>query len=443
MAENTSTEVVPTGESEENVSNTDQNASPPAQGAVNRGAGAWSVIKTLFIRMAIIYMISSFFRRSSTPATNETAGPTIMGTNLFPKDTVMDFYAYISEDEEFSDFANKDALFWRHNGLVYGDWTAGVNGDGSFTKSGFIEASEAVQANGSLYIHVYFVKAGKSPNPKDKGMYSRTAVAQQSKRLNAYKKRRYHQTVNLLTGQTDVHPDLIQKENMSSVEILSHWHPNLTINILDDHSPWTRGQIPAPLDEFVEFVPGLEKYYPVIYFNDYWNLNSEFTPINSTTKKLNFTLTYSPISLFRWQMYAAQGMRNKWYNMLGTNLMEESEDDQDSLKVAFLETNPYLLAMTIIVSLVHSVFEFLAFKNDIQFWRNRKSLEGLSVRSVFFNVFQSLVVVLYVLDNETNMVVRVSVFIGLAIEIWKIHKVVNIKIDRESKVFGFFASNKI
>lgn len=32
----------------------------------------------------------------------------------------------------------------------------------------------------------------------------------------------------------------------------------------------------------------------------------------------------------------------------------------------------------------------------------RQSLEGLSVRSVFIGVFQSFVVLLYILDNETN-----------------------------------------
>lgn len=32
-------------------------------------------------------------------------------------------------------------------------------------------------------------------------------------------------------------------------------------------------------------------------------------------------------------------------------------------QVALLETNPYLLALTIVVSIVHSIFEFLAFKN--------------------------------------------------------------------------------
>jgi len=34
-----------------------------------------------------------------------------------------------------------------------------------------------------------------------------------------------------------------------------------------------------------------------------------------------------------------------------------------SLQQAFLDTNPYLLGITIVVSIVHSVFEFLAFKN--------------------------------------------------------------------------------
>lgn len=60
------------------------------------------------------------------------------------------------------------------------------------------------------------------------------------------------------------------------------------------------------------------------------------------------------------------------------------------------------------------IFPFLA---DVQFWRSRKSLEGLSVRSVFFNVFQSFVVLLYILDNETNTVVIISVFVG---ESWEL-----------------------
>lgn len=74
----------------------------------------------------------------------------------------------------------------------------------------------------------------------------------------------------------------------------------------------------------------------------------------------------------------------------------------------------------------------MAFKNDIQFWKNKgEDLEGLSVRSVFFNVAQSIIVLLYVLDNDTNTMVRISIAVGLAIEIWKIKKVMNVSVSAD------------
>ncbi|XP_045187405.2 putative lipid scramblase CLPTM1 [Mercenaria mercenaria] len=426
------------------------NGSPALQdgSAVQQGQqqqqqqGFFGILKGLLIRMAIIYMISSFFRRGNTPTTPPPAsdgtaaqtGGYIYTTNQFAKGTFMDMYVYVSEKEKLKDLSETE-LFWSKKGLIYGDWESGPQGDGTHVFSRSIPASQTVQNNGSIYLHVYIVKEGNSPDEKNKERYSKRDTIYRSMQLNKFKKRRFLETKNLLTGETDVHPDLIKKPNSSEFEILSHWHPNLTINLLDDQTSWVKGHIPAPLDEYVEFVPGVAKYLPVLYFNNYWNLNSDYQPINDTVKLLNLTVTFSPISLFRWQMYAAQGMRNKWTNMLGTD-MGEDDQDQDSLKTAFLETNPYLLALTIIVSIIHSVFEFLAFKNDIQFWKSRKSLEGLSVRSIFFNVFQSTVVLLYVLDNETNTVVRISVFIGLLIEIWKIHKVVNVKTDREHRILG-------
>ena len=49
------------------------------------------------------------------------------------------------------------------------------------------------------------------------------------------------------------------------------------------------------------------------------------------------------------------------------------------VKRIFLEGNPYLLALTMAVSMLHSVFDFLAFKNDIGFWKDKKNVQGLSV----------------------------------------------------------------
>ncbi|CAH1792887.1 unnamed protein product [Owenia fusiformis] len=411
-------------------------AAPPAAGAEQQGVSWQSTIKTLLVRCVIIYFISSMFRGNKTPPANTSpsqTGPTTTSSNLFPREVHMDMYMFISEDEDLKSFDVEDA-WWVEEDLIYGDWTGGPFGDGSYVKKGQIEASESLMNNGSIWLHTMFVRDGRKPNPRDKKF-----TVYKKKMLNKFKKRKFHKTVNLLTGKADVHPDLIPSENETrKSEILSFWHPNLTINIVDDQTPWVRGSIPQPLDDYVEFVPlaSMNKYYPVVYFNEYWNLNFDYMPINETTPVLNLTLTFTPISLFKWQMYAAQGMRNKWYSSILGEEQADDDEEQDSLKETLVETNPYLLGMTIIVSLIHSVFEFLAFKNDIQFWKNRKSLEGLSVRSVFFNVFQSLIVMLYVLDNDTNMVVKFSVCIGLAIECWKIHKVMNVSIDNENKVFG-------
>ena len=50
-------------------------------------------------------------------------------------------------------------------------------------------------------------------------------------------------------GGTDKDEDYQEKAKENVVEILSHWHPNLTINIVDDHTPWQKNSVPSPLDQ--------------------------------------------------------------------------------------------------------------------------------------------------------------------------------------------------
>jgi len=107
-----------------------------------------------------------------------------------------------------------------------------------------------------------------------------------------------------------------------------------------------------------------------------------------------------------------------------------ADEDGDEFKRMLLDTNPYLLGLTVVVSLLHTVFDFLAFQNDITFWKNRKSLEGLSVRTIFLNTFCQLIIFLYLLDNDTSWLIVISCGIGLLIEGWKIKKAVIVEIDR-------------
>ncbi|KAJ9576720.1 hypothetical protein L9F63_025383, partial [Diploptera punctata] len=351
----------------------------------------FAITKTLIIRGLIIYFITSFFRRPQTadPGPGGTVPTRVPAVNIFENGTVMDLYVYLSSSETFTDFMVRSS-------------------DGTRTHNIEFETTEAVRNNGTLFIHVYVTRKGKSPDPAaGKGIYAPHQMAYNRKMLNKYKRLRYKKTQSSYWG------DCCNARRSQNQEL-----------------NWVQGSVPPPLDEYIDFLPGGDRYKPVIYFNEYWNMLRDYQPINKTTKVLQLSLTYQPLSLFKWQIYSAQAMRNKWIgNVMGDTFVDEEDEDQDSLKEALLETSPYLLAITILVSILHSVFELLAFKNDIQFWNNRKSLEGLSVRSVFFNVFQSLIVLLYVLDNDTNTVVKISCFVGLCIEVWKIQKVMDININ--------------
>ena len=74
------------------------------------------------------------------------------------------------------------------------------------------------------------------------------------------------------------------------------------------------------------------------------------------------------------------------------------------------------------------VFEFLAFRNDVSFWRGVKTTAGLSVRSIGMSFVTQLIILLYLADNDTSWMVLFSSGIGLLIEAWKLQKalVVNV-----------------
>lgn len=105
------------------------------------------------------------------------------------------------------------------------------------------------------------------------------------------------------------------------------------------------------------------------------------------------------------------------------------------MKRMFLETDPILLTVTMIVSILHSIFEVLAFKNDISFWKDKDSMEGISVRTLYTQTFCSIIIFLYLCDNETSWMILFSSGFGILLDFWKIKKASKI-IPKES--FPYF-----
>lgn len=112
-------------------------------------------------------------------------------------------HVYLSEFEKFKQFDDPRTLIWLERGLIYGDWYSGPNNDGSRVLQYKFIPSDQLKNNGSIYLHVYVTKSGKSPNPKaGKNIYAGDYMSYTKKMLNKFKKIRYQKRHNLLTGET-------------------------------------------------------------------------------------------------------------------------------------------------------------------------------------------------------------------------------------------------
>jgi hypothetical protein len=151
-------------------------------------------------------------------------------------------------------------------------------------------------------------------------------------------------------------------------------------------------------------------------------------PVNASLTELPLHLHLQAVAPWKvaiyMQMEQSFSMQAQW----GMSSGEES----DEVKRIFLEGNPVFLALTMAVSMLHSVFDVLAFKNDIGFWKENKSMLGLSARTILINAVCQAVIFLYLLDSETSMVVLFSAGIGTAIEFWKVTKAMDVSVGRSA-----------
>ncbi|KAL6305894.1 cleft lip and palate transmembrane 1 [Sparassis latifolia] len=301
--------------------------------------------------------------------------------------------------------------------ITYGDWKE------SRTAEYEIDLPLTVQHNGSLWADVFLVRDGASPDPSSP-KFDPSSVHHIRKLLTHYFPRaKVRKEKNLLKGAED---ENAEEEEPEVDVIVSHWHNNLTLALISDDSDIPVNQMAPPVAQFVEIVPpGF--YKPIIFPNEFWHLRSQYVEINTTTPRLPLQVTFQPMSYWKFNLFASM---TQGFNDAEKQNGGAASAELDELKRMLIETNPYFLGLTALVSILHMVFEMLAFSSDVSHWRQKRELVGVSVRSIVTNVVVQTIILLYLIDNseQTSWMILFSSGIGILIEAWKITKAVDISI---------------
>lgn len=335
---------------------------------------------------------------------------------------------YVSSEEDFEK-SGKEPVLKLEN--------IEINSKNSITENYKFKTPDSVKFhNGSLYLYSYVI-------------YDDLDVIGSKKfQLNTYLPKKKEVKLHKLVGSSDdvVETETEEEESIDDKKkrsIVAYWHNNVTISVTKPPGLIDIKSLPPPLVNVFPLDPldrrdnatGLiTQYFPLLYQNKFWQLKHHMNEINSTTNELELNLNIDFAKFWKIQALVifSDGLQQQENNPLaGGGLTDGSEID--AVKKILLDTNPYLLGITIAVSLLHSLLEILAFKSDISHWKNKKDNVGVSVRSIVANVVQQIITLLYLIDSseDTSFMILASQGIGILIEAWKITTVLKFEVHWE------------
>ncbi|PWN44257.1 cleft lip and palate transmembrane 1 [Ceraceosorus guamensis] len=329
-------------------------------------------------------------------------------------------------------------------------WSNVVVGDDALARSVDLEIpiGPLVQSrNGSIWADIFAVPSGR---PLRDFASSQILPTLRVRKLltRLYPQRRHREQRKLFGGSDEKESTdsekaqaLKQEEELSAfgpAPLVTFWHRNLTLGLatLDAKSALPIGKLPPPVLQHVHVqhdeagkptwtgeVEGHNAIAkPLLFSNDFWLLREHMNPINATLDTLPLTVNLYSTSFFKFQLITSM------HDAFGKQEMGAAE--VDLIKETLLTTSPWYLGLTMLVTLLHSLFEFLAFSSDVSHWRQKDNLAGVSIGSILTNVVVQLIILLYLIDQseQTSWMILAGNGVGVLVEAWKLTKAVTVGI---------------
>ena len=240
-----------------------------------------------------------------------------------------------------------------------------------------IAVPKAVQGNSTWWAHIYIAKAGAELDPAAPAYNVKTAY-HFFRPLNQYlPKKKVVKTKKLLGGDEpgDV---VVQDEGKPKGAIYaSYYHPNFTMSFIPDSNVIVYPKAhPAVRQHVVLEATGARDdsgqngwYYPILFVNTFWQLRGHMTELNDTVTTLPLHIELNNMKNWKFTTYASvdEGMKQNQRKIAEGGPVPAGGDGSEfeEFKRILVDTNIYLLSTTVVVSVLHMIFEMLAFKSDL------------------------------------------------------------------------------
>lgn len=261
-------------------------------------------------------------------------------------------------------------------------------------------------------MHVFLAHQGAVLDPKDASFNYQLVTHRHAPLIKQVKMKRPTPEVSLIHSDSRTAVD----ENKTEDIIVRYFKPRVHIRVVSSQDAFYRGTFPHDVTKAMSFDPETGAYWPVLYFDDFWQTNRDLMEIGERAPETtNITIEFSSLGFYRWQFQVQ--VDAQWHTQQELGIIKES--NMDGIRQLLVDTDPRLLCATAIASILHTIFNFLAFSSDVSFFQQHTEFDGISLRSLLTNCVFQTIILLFLFDNDTNFVVKLNVALGLVTEYWK------------------------
>ncbi|KAG1689963.1 hypothetical protein DVH05_001793 [Phytophthora capsici] len=286
-----------------------------------------------------------------------------------------------------------------------------------------------LKGNSSVYLHVHVTHTGFSPDPKDKEHFDQYRTIHQASSIIKYAPRPNAKNTSLLLAPAETKTKATA-EVLDEAATISYWKPAVSVRLVTDFTRYPVEELPVMVYQNLRYVQHPMdqrwRYLPALYVDDLSQTQDKLIPLNGTLDDGNggeivlpLQLSWSPLSFARWQMQLTFATVFTSQEQMGV-----PSSDLDALRSMVTDTHPILLAVTMGVSLLHLLFDWLAFRHDVSYWRAKgDNVVGVSLRSMTAELGSQSVVLLYLIDQDSTLLVTGPQCISVVLLVWKVTKV--------------------